>query len=119
MIRHLKRHERIERLFTTHARVKRCYGIGAVQFQQTNKKKPGIEDDNLVIVKMSNDPWFRGMEAEEAEMPKSQITKETKQVKQVAALDSSSSSIGHDRFRAGPTDDRENPRLPSTGNDFG
>ena len=78
MIRHLKHHERIERLFTTNARVKRCVGIGAIQFQQTTKKKPGIEDDHQVIVKMSNDLWFRGMEAEEAEMPKSQNTKETK-----------------------------------------
>ena len=30
--------------------------------------------------------------------------------KQVAALDSSNSTIGHGRFRAGPTDDREDPR---------
>ena len=39
--------------------------------------------------------------------------------KQVAALDSSNSSIGQGRFRAGPTDDIEDPRLPSKRIDFG
>ena len=40
--------------------------------------KPEIDDDHQVLVGMSNDLWFRGMEIDEEEKPKSQNAKETK-----------------------------------------
>ena len=46
-------------------------------FSQQLKLKPGIDDDHRVIVSMSNDLWFRGMEKKE-EGERRKISKETR-----------------------------------------
>ena len=40
-------------------------GLELSNFSQQLKLKPGIDDDHRVIVAMSNDLWFRGMEVKE------------------------------------------------------
>ena len=40
-------------------------GLELSNFSRQLKLKPGIDDDHRVIVAMSNDLWFRGMEVEE------------------------------------------------------
>ena len=45
-------------------------------FNRQLKLKPGVGDDHRVIVPMSNDLWFRGMEVKEEE-ERRQNTKET------------------------------------------
>ena len=79
-------------------------------FSRLLKMKPGIDDDQHVILEMSNDLRFKGMEFYEEEKPKRQNAKETKAYleaivlrtktgsKQVSALESSNSSIRHQHF---------------------
>ena len=52
-------------------------GLELSSFSRQLKLKPGIDDDHQVIVAMSNDLWFRGMEIKE-EGKKRQNAKETK-----------------------------------------
>ena len=40
-------------------------GLELSNFSGKLKSKPGIDDDHRVIVAMSNDLWFRGMEVRE------------------------------------------------------
>ena len=40
-------------------------GLELSNFSRQLKLKPGIDDDNRVIVAMSNDLWFRGTEVKE------------------------------------------------------
>ena len=54
--------ERIQGPFFTHASVRRSAGLKLSNFSRQLKLKPGIDDDHRVIVAMSNDLWFRGME---------------------------------------------------------
>ena len=101
----------------------KCCGLEQSNFSRQLKLKPGINDNHQVIVGMSNDLWFTGMEIKE-EGEKRQYAKETKaqleamilrtkpEVKQMAALDPSNSNIGHGRFRARLSDDHDDSRLP-------
>ena len=78
---------------------------------------------------MTKDLWFRGMEvkeegereefqADESSLGSDGFENETRGL-QVAALDPSNSRIGRGCFRARPSDDQENPRLPSERGDPG
>ena len=40
-------------------------GFELSNFSRQLKMKPGIDDDHRVIVAMSNDLWFRGMDIKE------------------------------------------------------
>ena len=53
-------------------------GLDLPIFSRQLKVKPGINDDHQVIVEISHDLWFRGMEFDEEEKPKRQNAKETK-----------------------------------------
>ena len=76
--------------------------------------KPGIDDDHQVIVEMSNDLWFRGMEVEEEEKPKRQNAKEKKahleamvlrtkpEAKKWLHLTTRIAASGKDAFERGP-----------------
>ena len=76
-------------------------GLKLSNFSRQLKLNPGIDDDQQVIVGLSNGLWFRRMEFDGEERPNRQNAKETKATqnktggKQVAALDSSNTSIGH------------------------
>ena len=53
-------------------------GLELFNFSRQLKMRPGINDDHQVIVGVSNDLWFRGMEIDEEKKPKSQNAKKTK-----------------------------------------
>ena len=61
----------------SHVKVRRSTGVGTVQFSRQLKLKPGNDDDHRVIVAMSNDLWFRGIEKKE-EGEESKNSKETR-----------------------------------------
>ena len=84
-------------------------GLELSNFSRQLKMKPGVDDNHQVIVELSIDLWFRGMEVEE-EKDKSQnaiksesslgsygFANETGS-KHVAALEYSNSSIGNRQF---------------------
>ena len=52
-------------------------GLKLSNFSRQLKLKPGIDDDHRVIVAMSNDLWFRGMEIKE-ELERRKNSKETR-----------------------------------------
>ena len=52
-------------------------GLELSNFSRQLKLKPGIDDDNRVIVAMSNDLWFPGMEVRE-EVERRKNSKETR-----------------------------------------
>ena len=45
--------------------VRRSTGVGTVQLQPTTQTEARLDDDHRLIVAMSNDLWFRGMEVKE------------------------------------------------------
>ena len=53
-------------------------GLELSNFSRQLKSKPGIDDDNQVIVGRSIDLWFGGMEFEGEERPRRQNAKEPK-----------------------------------------
>ena len=77
MVGHLECDERIQGPFTTHAGVGRSAGLELPNFSRQLKLKPGVDDDHRIIVAMSNDLWFRGMEVKE-EGEKRKNSKETR-----------------------------------------
>ena len=52
-------------------------GLELSNFSRQIELKPGIDDDHRVIVAMSNDLWFRGMEVRE-EGERRNVSKETR-----------------------------------------
>ena len=84
-------------------------------FSRQLKLKPGVDDDHRLIVAMSNDLWFRGMEIKE-EGERKKNSKETRAYLEAMVLRTkpeakkwlnSDSSPGRGCFRARPSDDQE------------
>ena len=63
MVGYLKRIERIQGPCATMLVLDEVLGLELSNFSRQLKLKPGIGDDHRVIIAMSNDLWFRGMEA--------------------------------------------------------
>ena len=99
-------------------------GLELSNFSRQLKLKPGIDNDHRVIVALSNDLWFRGMEVkEQREIRKN--SKETRahleamvlrtkpEANQWLHLTPRVAALGADAFECGPVMIRKNPCLPS------
>ena len=98
-------------------------GLELSNFSRQLNMKSETDDDRQVIVGASNDLWVRGMDVDEEEKTKRQNAKETKAHLRAMVLRTKPEAIkwlhltpriaalGHGRFRAGPTDYHEDPRL--------
>ena len=76
MIGYLERNERIQGPLTTHSSVGRGTGVGTVQLQSTAQVE-ARKSNHRVIVAMSNELWFRGMDIKE-EGERRNISKDTR-----------------------------------------
>ena len=89
-------------------------GLELSNFSRQLKLEPGIDNDHRVIVRMSNEWWFRGMEIKE-EGEKRQSAKETKahletmvlrtkpEANKLLHLNPRIAALGMDAFERGPT----------------
>ena len=90
-------------------------GLELSNFSRQPKLKPGIDDDHQVIVGMSNDLWFRGVEFDGDERSKRQKAKQTKahvesmvlrkklDTNQLLYLTPRMAALDMDAFERGPT----------------
>ena len=95
-------------------------GLELSNFNRQLKLKPGVYDDHRVIVAMSNNLWFRGMEIKE-EVERRKNSKETIAHLEAMILRTKPEAnqwlhltLGlRGCFRARPSDDQDNPCLLS------
>ena len=100
-------------------------GLELSNFSRQLKLKQGIDNDHRLIVAMSKDLWFRGMEIKE-EKGRRKNSKETRAHLEAIVLRTKpeanqwlhltprvAGSIGRGCFRARPSDDQEDPCLLS------
>ena len=105
-------------------------GLELSNFSRQLKLKPGIDDDHRVIVAMSNDLWFRGMDIkEEGERRKNSkgtrahleamVLRTKPEANQWIHLTPRVAALGADAFLARPSDDQEDSCLPCEGSEPG
>ena len=105
-------------------------GLELSNFSRQLKLKPGLDDDYRVIVAMSNDLWFRGMDIKE-EGERRKIFKDTRahleamvlrtkpEANQWLHLTPRVAALGADAFEQGPVMIRKIHALPSEGGEPG